>query len=267
MKGLMNHCGASHVEIDDLRKLKDPKQRSSTHVPIRHDYFVDLAKGVLDAAGYKIDREEYALHRVFGKNKMTTDNLFGVLELTSSINSGMSRLVGIRNSSSMHFKAQFGCGNRVFVCDNLCFSAEIVVGRRHTLHILRDLPELMKDAVEGMNREFIKSEKRVDVYKGTPLPAYCVHDIAMLAMDAGAMPSSLLKTWMEVYRNPQHEEFRREDCWGLQNAFTEVAKRWNFPVMQERTQKLITVIDRAIDIDRRITDMEEEELATERERT
>jgi hypothetical protein len=246
---LLNHCGAQSVTIEDMMDMDDPRPMSLTHVPIRHDAFTTMVRGRLGEAGYNIKSEEYSLHRIIDRHKsrVTTDNLFGVMEITNCNNhKEVGRLVGIRNSSTMHFKAQLGCGNRVFVCDNLSFSANIVVGRRHTIHILRDLPEIITQAVDKMNAEFVKSEERIEAYKSFRLDQKDVHDIMMKSLDKEAIPSSLLRVWINTYRNPSNEDFRREDCWALQNSFTEVAKRWNFPVMQDRTNKLINVMDKFV---------------------
>jgi hypothetical protein len=262
MNGLMNHCGANLVTLDGLKKLSDPKPMSATHRPIRHDYFVDLAKEKLADAGYDIESENFSLLRRHSTKKkslrnITIDNLFGMFEVkptdTGEYNSGeLAKLVGFRNSSTMHFRATLGCGNRVFVCDNLCFSANIVVGRKHTEHIKRDLPDLMGKAIDEMRMEFLRSEHRVDIYKETELNTVDMHHIIMTTLNRKHIPSSCISKWVKLYRNPTHEEFRRKDCWGLQNAFTEVAKMWNFPVMQERTSGLTEVMDRLIKLDDRI---------------
>ena len=261
MEGLMNHCGAKIVTRGDLSSLNDPQPMSRTHNPIRHDYFVDILKEHLADAGYEVEGETYSLLRRYSKKKkqaalLTTDNLFGMFEVKPSdgdYKSGeLAQLVGFRNSSTMHFRAGIGCGNRAFVCDNLCFSADIVVGRKHTEHIKRDLPELMKNAILEMKMEFLRSEHRVDIYKETDLTTVDMHHIVMTTLSAGHIPSSCISKWVKLYRNPTHEEFRRKDCWGLQNAFTEVAKMWNFPVMQKRTSGLSKVMDNLIKLDDRI---------------
>lgn len=247
MKGLMNHCGGRHTTRDELAKFTDPQPMSQTHVPIRHDYFVNEVENSLDAAGYKVVNEELSIQRFVNKKegKLTQDNLFGIMEISNSDDhEDVGRIVGLRNSSTMQFRAQLGCGNRVFVCDNLSFSAEVVVGRRHTVHIKRDLPKLLAGAIETLNKQFAENERRVEVYKDTSLSRIQVHDIVMLAMRYGAIPPSLLRPWVSLYYNPTHDEFKGKNLWALQNGFTEVAKRWPFATMQERTRSAIKVMDR-----------------------
>lgn len=57
---------------------------------------------------------------------------FGVLDLTSELAEGRTLSVGIRNSNDKTFPIGFCIGNRTFVCDNLAFSAEIVIAKKHT---------------------------------------------------------------------------------------------------------------------------------------
>ena len=63
-----------------------------------------------------------------------------------------------------------------------------------------------------------------------------------------------MSAWVNEYRNPSHEEFRVGTAWGLQNAFTEVAKKWNFATMQNRTEGLIQVMDEALDFEDKYLD-------------
>ena len=238
----MSHAGGEPITMNQLRELNDPERLTKTHYPIRHDLFVDMTKRYGVPSGYLIRREEYVLQK-------GGDNLFGVLEIANGSNhDDFTSCIGLRNSGSMKFKAQLGIGGRVLVCDNMCFSASVVVGRKHTRHAQRDLPRLMGKAMATVAKEIKRDQRRVDIYKDTELSRVDVHDIMMQSLRMGAIPSSQIKPWIEVYENPPHECFRTQDCWALQNAFTEVAKRWSFPMMQDRTQRLVGIIDKEIDI-------------------
>jgi len=41
-------------------------------------------------------------------------------------------------------------GVTVMVCDNMCFSGEIEVKRRHTMHVLRDLPLMIESSIDKL---------------------------------------------------------------------------------------------------------------------
>jgi len=57
---------------------------------------------------------------------------FGTLDLTTSVSEGVTLAVGIRNSNDQSFPIGFCCGQRVFVCDNLAFTSEIIVSKKYT---------------------------------------------------------------------------------------------------------------------------------------
>jgi len=252
MSTLLNHCGASRISLDGLSALADPVPYTDTHYPIRHDVFVELAKTTLRGGGYEIKTEEYSLIQEEG----TKDNMFGLLTLSNGYDDA-GRVVGLRNSGSMHFLAQLGAGDHVFVCDNLVFTAQIIVGRKHTKNIMVDLPSLMNSAVLTLGSEFKRQEGRREIYRETEISDAMAHDVMIRTMELPkpqGIPGSKMSEWVNEYRNPSHEEFRVGTAWGLQNAFTEVAKKWNFATMQNRTEGLIRVMDKALDFEDRYLD-------------
>ena len=251
MSTLLNHCGAERISIDGLSALADPIPYTPTHYPIRHDVFVELAKDTLRGGGYHIETEEYSLIQ-----QEKTDNMFGLLTLSNGYDDA-GRVVGLRNSGSMHFLAQLGAGDPVFVCDNLVFTAQIIVGRKHTKNIMFDLPRLMTSAVQTLGDEFKRQEGRREIYKDTRITDEVADHITKEVMrlkSPQGIPGSSLPAWDNEYRNPSHEQFEHGTAWGLQNAFTEVAKKWNFATMQNRTEGLIKVMDKLLDFENRYLD-------------
>ena len=59
-------------------------------------------------------------------------------------------VIGLRNSHDKVISAGVACGSGVFVCDNLCFSGEVKLARKHTANILTDLPHLVRGIVENV---------------------------------------------------------------------------------------------------------------------
>lgn len=58
-------------------------------------------------------------------------------------------MVGLRNSHDKRFLVGISFGSRVFVCDNLAFTGDHVVKRKHTANLKRDLPGLVHRAARG----------------------------------------------------------------------------------------------------------------------
>lgn len=66
---------------------------------------------------------------------------FGLLQVANGTNpDGFGLVVGVRNSHDKTFPAGLVMGASVFCCDNLSFSGEVRLARKHTAHIERDLP-------------------------------------------------------------------------------------------------------------------------------
>lgn len=290
----INHCGAKHIDTEYLRLLEDPLALTDTHYPIRHDTFVELTKHTLNRAGYDILLEQYSLRQENlmnedgrlerfpnGAIRPRIDNLFGYLEVQKRHTDGLKDIVhsvGLRNSNTMHNRGQLGCGERVFVCDNMAFSAQFIVARKHTLHIMDDLPGLMNDAVGRLKNASDRNEARVQIYKEAQLDSSAMHDVVCLAaersfkldengkivLDANGrpklengkncIPSSKLIPWIKEYNDPKHEDFRGKNAWAFKNALTEVAKEWSFDSMQRRTQKLTRVLDEHVKFEEKFVD-------------
>ena len=72
---------------------------------------------------------------------------FGLLEVANCQQTeDYAYVLGLRNSHDKRFPAGLAVGASVFVCDNLSFSGEIKIGRKHTRH-----PE-PRPAADGVER-------------------------------------------------------------------------------------------------------------------
>jgi hypothetical protein len=72
----------------------------------------------------------------------------------------------------------------VFVCDNLAFSAEIIIARKHTVFIERDLPQLVSAAMGRLGEVRQHQDERIALYKETTLSDTLAHDLMIRAVDA-----------------------------------------------------------------------------------
>jgi len=248
---LAHKGGISMDSLEDFASLKDPIPMGPKHYPTRHDWSFNEVKEGLVPQGWRIDWEQYVLHQDQDKN---IDNAFMLLGIGSTDMQGndYERIIGARNSGTQHFSLQVGAGNRVFVCDNMAFCAEFVVGRKHTKNIMRDVPILMGSAMADISNAFMSQDRRIELYKGIELDRKGEHDIMMECVRRGAVPPSQLNHWIKEVDSPSHEEFTDSSAWSFQNSFTEVAKRWNFHTMQHRTEVLTGVMDRVLDIESEI---------------
>ena len=157
---LMLHAGANPVEYEALRALETPAA-TATHMPIPHFRVVDLIAHALGYYGHQVVEQHFGL---------TPDGMrfFGVLSLKSDY-TGYSDMVGLRNSHDRKFPVGVSFGSRTFVCDNLAFSVDHVIKRKHTANLKRDLPGLIGEIIEPLAIQREQQHRQLEHYRATPL--------------------------------------------------------------------------------------------------
>jgi hypothetical protein len=134
-------------------------------------------------------------------------------------------------------------GASVFVCDNLSFSGEVRLARKHTVHVERDLAQLIERAVGRLGDLRRTQELRFATYKATELTDGAAHDLLVRALDARVLPVTRIPAVLKEWREPRHPEFRQgRTAWRLFNAFTEIAKG-NLEQLPRRSQALHGLLD------------------------
>ncbi|MBW3596834.1 MAG: DUF932 domain-containing protein [Planctomycetes bacterium] len=214
---LINHRGGRDVTLDELTTINAPPP-TATWFPVPHVEVFRAARQTLMAAGYAIGRQRFSVSH-------EGHRFFGALDLESRILDDVSLAVGIRNSTDKSFPIGFCCGQRVFVCDNLAFTSEIVVAKKHTrfgqeryqegiacaVHQLAQYQQAQADWIGGLQARRLSREEADSLI----LRSY-EEDL----IGARALPQ-VLKEW----RQPQFDEFRETNAWSLWNAFTTVLGR------------------------------------------
>ena len=136
-------------------------------------------------------------------------------------------------------------GSGVFVCDNLAFSAEIVIGRRHTKNIMRDLPQMVTLAVGRLTQARVDQERRLEAYKNTAITTVMANHLIIEAMKAKAINTTRVPKVVEQWDNPAHSAFDQKNIWRLFNGFTEVYKETSLTELPNRTTRLHGILDGA----------------------
>jgi hypothetical protein len=236
---LMLHAGAATAERGQVLAVGTP-DRTRTWTPIPHGTLLESVQGALERHGLAVVNEAHGL---------TDDGLryFGLLEVVNGTEPGdFGLVVGLRNSHDKRFPAGLVVGASVFVCDNLSFSGEVKLARKHTVHILRDLPQLVERAVGRLADLRGKQAARFLAYKGALLADSQAHDLLVRAIDARVLPVTKLPEALSEWRQPRHPEFRAggKTAWRLFNALTEVLKG-NLNELPRRAQALHGLLDLA----------------------
>jgi hypothetical protein len=233
MSNLCLHAGAKIIEMEQLRDVQLP-DATPTWTPVAHHTLVDSVKGALVSSGANIVTEEHAIY-------LGGDRYFGLLHLDS--NDGGNTVVGIRNSHDKTFPAGLSLGNRVFVCDNLSFSGDVTVARKHTRFINRDLDRLIYSAVGKLADLRVKQEARFAAYHDRILSDLEAHDLIIRALLARVVSGEQVAKVVGQWREPTHEDFAPRSVWSLFNDFTEVLKGTSPIASVKRTMTLHGLLD------------------------
>lgn len=73
-----------------------------------------------------------------------------LLNEQNSLSQSYKYMLGFRHGNRLNMSAGVVLGVTVMVCDNLCFSGEIEVRRRHTVHAMRDLPLMIENSIDKL---------------------------------------------------------------------------------------------------------------------
>lgn len=216
---LMLHTGGFTVDRERLYRTETPVPTQSW-TPIPHGNLVDEVERSLGAAGYKIVGQQHALAR-------DDNRYFGLFEITNGHNhDDYHTIVDLRNSHDKSFPAGLVVGSGVFVCDNLCFSGEVKVGRRHTTNINRDLTGLIDAAVGKVYGLRVSQDQRIEQYKATELDQNLSDHLLIELLRARVVTATKIPKILKSFEHPEHPEFKAEGftAWRLFNAVTENLK-------------------------------------------
>lgn len=234
---MLLHCGAEIVSREQLFAVPTPP-RTQTWYPLSHRKILGEVETQLETSGFTIVEETHALSHAGAR-------YFGVMSVTLPGRgpADFGWIVGIRNSHDQTYPAGLVAGTRVFVCDNLAFSGEVRISRKHTRFAERDLRHLTARAVGQLGDRFSGLDQRILAYKEERISNTRAHDIIIRAVDCAAITPAQIPSVLDQWRRPEHEVFAARNAWSLFNAFTEVYKTVNPHTALRRGEALHGLFD------------------------
>ena len=239
MANLLMHCGGKHVSRDELANASTP-DKTKTWVPVSHQRLLELVDQTIEGQGFRVTNQA---HGLWGNGS----RYFGLLELAQHGTLPDYRtVIGIRNAHDKAFAAAVCLGATVVVCDNLSFAGDVTLSRKHTRHVVRDLPGLVRDTFLKFRNLYAQQEARIAGYKNTRIHDRTAHDLIVQAVDHEVIPVTKLPTVVSEWRKPSHNEFTKHgrSLWRLHNAFSESWKGANLNTLPRRSQRLHQLLDR-----------------------
>ncbi len=215
---IIAHCGGEVVERPQLALVDTPSANLDTGwTPIAHDLLLEHVLTSMQSVGYVVTDEQHVLN----KNGM---QYFGLI--TVKYNNEYQLLIGLRNAHDKSFAAWLLCGSHVFLCDNLGFSAEIKMSRKHTRHIMRDLQGMTMRAVGKLGDMSKHQDQRFTAYKQHELTDSQADHLVVQMLRNQIIVARQIPHIIDEWDNPSHPEFAADGrtAWRLFNAVTEASK-------------------------------------------
>lgn len=238
---LMLHMGSHRADRNEVVDTPTP-EATITWQPIPHVEVLNQIEKNLAQRGLNVVNEAHGLSHDGAR-------YFGLLEVKpNDPEAEMRRVVGVRNAHDKRFAAGIVAGAQVLVCDNLCFSGDIALARKHTSNIMKDLPTLAAGAVDRLAGYWSTHAKRVHAYKDAELDEAKAHDLIIRSVDQGVMANSYIPKVLDQWRDPEHTVFKRRTYWSLQNAYTNVF-RGRVDLLPERTTRLHQLLDAEVGLE------------------
>ncbi len=207
---LMLHAGANAISYDDLRQIQTPNP-TDTHVPIPHHEIVELMRYTLGFFGHEVVEEHHGV---------TPDGnrYFGVLMLRSPYGD-YTNMLGLRNSHDRTLPIGIAFGSRVFICDNVAFSADHVIRRKHTVKAKRELPGLVTEIVQPLQVQRIAQNQKLLRYQDTALTDEQADHAILTMYRNDIIGVQRIGDVVEQWERPSHD-WGEKTAWRLFNATT-----------------------------------------------
>jgi len=218
------HKGARHVDREEISKVETPEATGRWNpVP-----FETLLTQVEDEMAYR----QMSVRKSSQALSHDNNRMFAIMDLhalgdmsmaaNSSETAGQNISLGLRSSYDKSFSARLGLGSRVWVCDNLAFTADIVFSRKNTTNIIDELPELVNNAFDQLPELIYSQEEMQALWKRTNITDKEAHDVIMKTVKAKILPPSKSLKIIKYYEEPEYNGGADEDptAWTLYNAYT-----------------------------------------------
>ena len=246
---------SKRIEEKDLSSLSCPNS-TATWTPLEHIDCVNILKKEVGHAGYQMEDMEISVMDGWLGNKndgvvIPDARLFGTAKLVSmnkdnSIQEtlGYNPVIGFRNTNDKRFSASMALGSRVMVCDNLCFSGDIMVSRKHVGSVAHRFSHEVWKACLELESKVVKQNERIESYKNTVMWNPSFHDFSVQLIDNKIISASKLPKLLNEWREPRHEEFAPRTVYSAMNCVSELFKAENPLNMTSKGQLLHRVCDK-----------------------
>lgn len=215
----LSHRKSALVTRKQLEAMPLPLSLGAQHNPVPHHLLVETLRVEIQERGYDIQREQYALG-------MQGSALFGVIDLmppgvVDVTERGLS--LGFRNSTNATLAIKVVAGTRVFVCDNLALSGDLIaVLKRNTKGL--DIGQALTAGFDTFLRHATSLDLQIARLRATLITDLDAKARVFDVFAAKIVPVHLFDDVNDAYFGQVGEDCAPRTAWGLHNAFTRSLK-------------------------------------------
>jgi len=213
---MIKHFGAHGVTREELAAIKPP-DGTDTWFPIKHHAVLQKVEAELSGLDIEVTRTELAV----AKEGM---EFFATLDLSMPLLDAENLSIGVRNSNNKRFPMGFCIGRRATVCDNLVFSSDVVISKRHTRHGEERYDEGISHGIAQMPSYQEVEARRIEQLTETQVSATEADALILQAAEKKLISWRQAPKVLEQWRKPTFEEHAGLNRYCLLQAFTEVLK-------------------------------------------
>lgn len=218
MKARLSYANSQLVTRQELATIAPPPS-TDTWRPIAHGDLISAIDRQLMVRGITIQTETFAIQREGAR-------LFAVLDLSIERSGEFCASMGIRTANDRSLALEAAVGVRVFVCDNLAFSGDLIALRRkHTAKF--DLNADISRAVDRYQTHLLSLQQQIDGIQAKPVSDLEAKALIVDAFRQEILPIRYFKPVTEAYYSPAPDmtDVQPRTLWGLHNAFTRCVKQ------------------------------------------
>src|SRR6266704_2370441 len=218
MHAHLAHANSHLVTRDQLLTIAPPAS-TATWRPIAHADLITAIDRQLLVRGISIQAETFALQREGAR-------LFAVLDLSIERSGEFCASLGIRTANDRSLALEIAVGVKVFVCDNLAFSGDLIALRRkHTAKF--DLNADISRAVDRYQAHLVALQRTITAAHEASISDEEAKGLIFEAFRYEILPIRYFKQVAEAFFNPSAEttDVQPRTMWGLHNAFTRAVRQ------------------------------------------
>jgi hypothetical protein len=213
MSGTLSHSQSQRISREELLTIPPPPA-TATWRPIAHGDLIAAIDRQLLVRGITIRKEAFAIQRGGAR-------LFAVLDLSIETSHEFSAAMGIRTANDRSMALEIAVGVKVFVCDNLAFSGDLIALRRkHTAKF--DLNADISRAVDRYQTHLLVFNRQLAELGSRALANQEAKGVIFEAFRQEILPLRFFPTVAATYFAPMPDmiDVHPRTWWGLHNAFT-----------------------------------------------